>query len=111
VPIEVVAELQGKLATAMAATAASEAEQLISTASAQGKLTPAMQDWAKGYAAKDLAGFKAWLATAAVVVTPGQTGLDTASARIGNTLTDDEKRICKLMGVTEDKFLAARSAN
>jgi len=113
VPIEVVTELQGKLATAAAANATTEAEQLISTASADGKLTPAMQGWARSYAAKDLPGFKSWLGTAAVVVTPGVAGLETAAGQGrpgggGDTLTEDEKRICKLTGVAEDKFLAAR---
>ncbi len=112
VPIAVVTDLQGKLATATAASAATEAEQLITTASADGKLTPAMQGWAKSYAAKDLPGFKTWLATAAVVVSPGaiEGDLETAAAQ-GGVLTDDEKKICKLTGVTEEKFLAAKKGN
>jgi phage I-like protein len=112
VPIAVVTDLQGQLATANAAITTTEAEQLIATASAEGKLTPAMQGWAKSYAGKDLVGFKAWLATAAAVVTPGQVDLETAALKAnGGALTEDEKRICKLTGVSEDKFLAAKKGN
>ncbi|CCG07348.1 Mu-like prophage FluMu I protein [Pararhodospirillum photometricum] len=47
------------------------AGQAVTAAQAQGKVTPAMRDWALGYAAKDPQGFTAWCSAAPVLVAPG----------------------------------------
>jgi phage I-like protein len=60
------AELQRK-------AAAAEAEAAVTAAQAAGRLTPAMLDWARAYAAKDPAGFAAWAKAAPAVAPAGTT--------------------------------------
>jgi len=62
-------ELTERHAALTAEVAAAAAEAAVSAATAAGRLTPAMQPWARAYAAADPVGFAAW-SEAAPVVTP-----------------------------------------
>lgn len=69
------AALQAQLATLTAKTAAAELDQVIAGARSAGKISPALEGWARAYGAKDLAGLTAYLQQAPVIVPPGtQTG-------------------------------------
>ena len=88
------AALQAQLAALSAKSAAAELDQVIESARTAGKITPALESWARNYGSKDLAGLTAYLSSAPVIVPPGtQTGgkspaggsggrqLDTADAK------------------------------
>lgn len=88
------AALQAQLAALSAKSAAAELDQVIESARTAGKITPALESWARTYGSKDLAGLTAYLSSAPVIVPPGtQTGgkspaggsggrqLDTADAK------------------------------
>ena len=74
-----------------------------------GKITPAMRDWALGYAGKDPDGFTAYLAALPVLIKPGSNPpAGDENNQADAALTDDELAVCKAMGLTEDQFKAGR---
>jgi phage I-like protein len=101
-------ELVTKVSTLEAQLAKIEAEKEVDAAVLSGKLTPAQREWAEGYAASDLAGFKAYVLKAPVVVDigkaapaagPGKTdGPDAAAMSMagmfGNSAEDLKKYGC-----------------
>jgi len=60
-PVAAMKEMQAQIAALSAQIQSGEADNLIAAAKQQGKLLPAMEQWAKDYASKDLQGFKAYL--------------------------------------------------
>lgn len=69
------AALQAQLAALSAKSAAAELDQVIESARTAGKITPALESWARAYGSKDLAGLTAYLSSAPVIVPTGtQTG-------------------------------------
>lgn len=107
VPIAIVDELRGKLTEIEGKVAASSVERVVTAAKAEGKLTPAMVDWATSYASKDMGGFKAWLA-AQPVIASGEELLPGLAPKQPGTLTAEEKAVCAQMGLDEETFLATK---
>lgn len=70
-----VIELKGKLQI----SAEADVEALVATAIKDGKVLPASETWAKEYAKKDPEGFEVFLASAPVIVPPGE--MDDAAAK------------------------------
>lgn len=103
VPVTVVDGLRTELAT----LSSERHDRVIAAAKADGKLSPAMEPWARQYLAKDAAGFDAWLSTAAVIVAPGEVALDPLKPGV-DVLTADELAVCSSLGVKPDAFLAAK---
>jgi phage I-like protein len=104
-PIAVVDDLRGQLAT----LAAADHDRTIAAAKASGKLSPAMEPWARDYLAKDAAGFNSWLATAAVIVTPGEADLVTlASEANPHGLNELELATCASLKLDPAAFAAAK---
>jgi phage I-like protein len=104
-PIAVVDDLRGQLAT----LAAADHDRTIAAAKASGKLSPAMEPWARDYLAKDAPGFNSWLATAAVIVTPGEADLVTlASEANPHALTELELATCASLKLDPAAFAAAK---
>jgi phage I-like protein len=101
----VVDTLRGELAT----LSAERRDRVIADAVSAGKLSPAMVPWARDYLAKDAAGFDAWLATAAVIVTPGETLADPlATAGTAAGLTAAELAIASAMNLSPEAFADAK---
>ena len=97
------ATLQGELGDDKATAAVDDAVKA-------GKVSPATRDWARAYARKDLAGFQKFVAAAPAIVTPAAA----STARAGDpgaALTADERAVCRSLGVSEEKFKAARKAD
>lgn len=67
------AATQGQLAALAARLRAGEVEQVLAQARAAGKLTPALEGWAKDLGTSNLASLSAWVEQTAAVVTPGAT--------------------------------------
>lgn len=84
-----------------------DAEELVALALKDGKITPAQKDWAKAYALKDGEGFGAFVSAAPKVVDTGMSA--GAGARQGagaSKLTEEERLVCKQIGLSEETFLA-----
>ena len=113
-PISAVTELTAEL-TAEVASLRKErnedvSERLVASAMQSGKVPPALEDWAKGYAAKDADGFKTWLASAPVLVSPQPVVPNTIPAKTGTDgLSDDERAVCAATGVSPEAFLATKA--
>ncbi len=69
-----------------AALEARRHDEIIAAATAEGKLTPALAGWARGYLGSDEAGFLAWAASAPVVVAPGALTVGQVPAVAGDAL-------------------------
>lgn len=79
----------------------------VDAAISSGKIAPASRTWAMGYAAKDPDGFAAFVGTAPAIVAPGAEERHKA-ALASDTLTDEERAVCSMMGIKEADFIAAR---
>lgn len=115
VPMAAFKEVTTQLASAQKSSAASEVDTLITAAKTAGKLAPAMEDWARGYAAKDLDGFKAWTASAPVLVAAKtETPAGDPPGADASQLTSEDKAVIVMTaasGVTKETFLASRAAD
>jgi len=108
VPIDQVSAVQTELAAIQTERAAEKAESAVAVAMTDGKVSPALKTWATEYAAKDLAGFKAWaekapkIAAGGVPATPAPTG-DAA-------ITTEDRAIAAGLGIPLDEFKKTRQA-
>lgn len=111
VPVAVHDATAKELATVKAAQAATQCAALVDDARNAGKITPAMEDWAKDYASASPDGFKSWAALAPDL-RPG--GSKEGMASMGapgddkSGLSELEKSVCSAMGISEDEFKKAR---
>jgi phage I-like protein len=67
VPVSMFNDLSLKFKTLEATVTGDAVEQAVATAMSEGKVTPASETWARDYATENLAGFKAFAATAPVL--------------------------------------------
>jgi phage I-like protein len=107
VPIETHTVVATQLRDLQAAVNKSAAEAEVSAAITAGKLAPAQKDWATAYASSDLAGFKAFIEKAPVVVTPGSV----VTGKPGDSdgpLSAEDKAVCAAMGISEADFLKTK---
>lgn len=100
-------ELQKQVASLTAAQAAGTAADAVEKAIASGKITPAQKDWAVGYAARDPKGFDEFIGKAPVVLKDGKTVETTVPE---GELTETEKKVCALTGLSEEAFKAEKKA-
>lgn len=117
VEVATLTAVRGELATANTALAALKAEKheaevgkVVTAALAAGKLTPAMEGWAKNLGKADLAALNAFVETAPVVVKPGATQTSGQSkAGNGNSqLSDADMAVMKALGLTAEQFAAGK---
>lgn len=105
VPIAMYQEASTALSGLRKEMAASSAKSLVEEAKATHKVSPAMEEWAQGYAEKDPEGFKAWMsASAPVVPTGSQTPEGTPPSGTGK-LSDTDRAVCAQLGIAEADFL------
>lgn len=94
---ETLASLQAKLAQ-------DQAEAAVRTAMSAGRLSPAMQDWARSYASKDPQGFADWCSKAPVILAPGAPAAAPAASH--SALSDEDRYVCQMLGIAEKDFAA-----
>jgi len=113
VPMAAFTALQNQVAGVLAQTAAHAAQTAITEATAAGKLPPALTGWAADYAAKDLAGFQAWVAAAPVLVAAhaqsagagGSSAAPPAGAPVLTpVLTAEQTAVCAQLGLSAEAF-------
>lgn len=95
-----------QLAALQAEVAAQKAEAAVTAAMRAGKLAPAMQDWAMGYATKDPDGFAAWCEKAPAIL---PADADKAAHRVASnadTLSDEDRYVASMLGIPEADFAA-----
>lgn len=111
VPMEMFREVQTHLASLQQDATDSKVEAALERARDAGKLVPAMEDWATQLASKDLEAFEGWAAAAPVVVPVGQRQLAGRVPPIHkpDQLSDVERQMASMMGVSEEDFLATRN--
>ncbi|MFQ3664679.1 MAG: phage protease [Sphingomonadaceae bacterium] len=103
VPASALAELTAEIATLKA----ERIDRIVAAACRQGKVSPALKDWATAYATKDLAGFATWLAAAPVLASPGEVAA-AATVTDGRVLSEEERKVAKLLGLSEEAYLKGK---
>jgi phage I-like protein len=105
VPIETLQDANARLAK----LEGDRHDALIAAATEAGKLTPAMEPWARGLLAKDEAAFRQFVGAAPVVVAAGSLKLDESLAGAA-TLTADELVVARNMSLSPETFAKAKEA-
>ena len=98
------ADVLQEIASLKARAAERDRDELVASALAAGKITPAQKDWADEYALRDAEGFKLFIAkapqvvpTGSQIVLPGDKGHKGAS-------DDAQVEINKMMGIDEETY-------
>jgi len=95
-------ELVTEVASLRAKIAGQEAEKLVSAAAAEGKITPALMDWARDFAAKDPEGFKVFVAKSIPIVPLAPAHGDEPPK--SNLLTAEQIEINRRTGVSDEDY-------
>lgn len=75
-----------------------------------GKVAPASREWALGYAKKDPQGFADFVKGAPAILSNGRVVPANQRPEGGDTLTADEKAVCRAMGIKEEDYIASAKA-
>jgi len=117
VEIATLSAVRGELAAATTELAALKAEKhaaavdaVVAAALAAGKLTPAMEGWAKSLGNSDLAALNGYIETAPVVVKPGETQTGTKPVGDGKSHPPAgvEVAVMQALGLSADQFAAGK---
>lgn len=112
VPIEALTQLQQQVAALSSQVQGAEVERLVSQGLADGRLLPAMEDWARSLGKQDVAALRAYLDAAQPIaaLTGSQTdGKPPVSEQ--SPLSEVEQAVCRQLGITEAEFLKSKEAN
>lgn len=109
-PMSLVTDLQGQLKALTDGQAAAAATAAVDAAIAEFKVAPAQKDWALGYAAKDLAGFQAYVAAATAIVPSGKTQTPRPTTGAEPELTPELAAAAAAIGCTPEEILATAKA-
>lgn len=106
VPVETVTKLQGEIAALTMRLNDAELEDVIGTAKAEGKLLPAMEDWARELGKKDIAALKAYIAKnpAIAALNGNQTQGKPPGERKDGELGEVDLAVCRQMGVDPEAY-------
>lgn len=114
VPIAALTELQTQVAALSAKAGAGELDSLVKDALEDGRLLPAMEEWARKLGGQDMAALKSYLDNAAplAALKSMQSGdTDTPEENQGTAvLTADEKEAARLMGKSEEEYAKIKTA-
>ena len=102
--------LKERLTTLETEGAAASATAVVDQAIKGGKVTPASRDWALGYAKKDPEGFAAFVKDAPKILSSGRVAPAGKPGEGGDTLTEEERAVCRATGVSEKDFIESRKA-
>jgi phage I-like protein len=107
-----VVRMAGELNLIRGERARDAATQKVDAAIREGRLVPSQREWAIAYCASDSAGFGKFIAAQPKIVEAGADG--TFTGRIGDAPADALTRldlmVCENLGVTAEKFAAAKKA-
>ncbi len=111
VPLVAYEAITKELAFIQSKAAESSAHSLVAAGKAAGKISPAMEDWAKEYAVKDPEGFKAYMSKAPVLAVVSSALPNTApGAGNASSLSAEQKSVCASLGISEEDFLKSHQS-
>lgn len=112
VPVEAVQQLQTQMAALSAQVQGGEVERLVGQGLEDGRLLPAMEDWARSLGEKDVAALRSYLDSAQPIaaLTGQQSGGRQPGADGGGKLSETELAVCRQLGLTEDEFLKSKES-
>lgn len=110
VPVETHSALAARVKALEAAATEGTATAAVDQAIEAGKVLPAQRDWAMAYAAKDLAGFEAFVANQPVIVAKGTKLAGKPGGSGGDALCEEELAICRHLGISAEDFRKQRDA-
>jgi phage I-like protein len=106
VPMTMFTDVRDRLTTLQASTAADKTTEAVAEAMKAGKITPAQKDWATDYHTKDAVGFAAFVANQPALT--AQQMIKPKPADGSPVLDDTDTAVMTAMGISADKFAAAR---
>lgn len=112
VPVEAVQQLQTQMAALSAQVQGGEVERLVGQGLEDGRLLPAMEDWARSLGEKDVAALRSYLDSAQPIaaLTGQQSGGRQPGADGNSKLSETELAVCRQLGLTEDEFLKSKES-
>lgn len=107
VPVETVRKLQEQVAALSTQVQGTEVERLVNQGLEDGRLLPAMEDWARSLGEKDTAALRAYLDNAQPIA--ALTGQQSAGAAAGQereagALSEAQLAICKATGISPEDY-------
>lgn len=97
-------DLAAEVAELKAWRAKDAAEKAVAKALADGKIAPVQKVWAEEYAAKDLAGFQAFVAAAVPMVPVKALPSGAAKSAGAGGLDDAQRAVNKALGISDESF-------
>lgn len=112
VPVAAVADLQAKVADLSAKLDGNEVDGLVAAALKEGKLIPAMEQWARDLGKTNVAALKSYLEKAQPIAALKSKQTDTTDVTEGDKdqLDDVALAVCKQLGVTPEQYKKAAQA-
>lgn len=111
VPMETYQQAANSLHQLQEDQRAADATGLVQAAMAAGKVTPAQEAWALGYARADLDGFKAFVEKAPVLVqAANRQGQPPSTVTPRTTLTEDQQLVAAACGISPEDYLKTLNA-
>lgn len=109
VPMEMFQATASALKTLQDKSQNKEAEEAVEKAQKAGKVTPAMKDWALGYAKADPKGFATAIDAMPVVLQSGETNAgEKKPSDPAADLSEEEKSVATQLGISHEEFKKAR---
>lgn len=110
VPKAMFDELSARVGNMEKSSTEEKATAAVDQATQDGKVSPAMKNWALSLATKDMAAFEQFVANAPVIVKPGSVVPKGQPTKTGGSLEPDELAACRAMGIDPEEFKKTRDA-
>lgn len=114
VPVEVVAQLRDQVTALSAQMQGGEVERLVGQGLEDGRLLPAMEEWARGLGKKDVAALRSYLDSAQpIAALSGQQsgGQPPQGGGDGKRLSEEELAVCRQLGIPHDEYVSLKEAS
>ena len=111
VPVDVVNELKTQIAALSANYVASKVSELVDAGLKDGRILPAMKDWAKELGKKDIAALTAYLEKASPIAALAGTQTNGKAPEADNPhkLSSEELAVCTRMGIKPEDFVKTKT--
>lgn len=107
VPVSAVTKLQEEVASLSAAVVGRDVQEVVDKAITEGRLLPALKEWATDLGKKDIAALRAYVEKAQPIAALSGTqsgGQGGGKDKDKDALTEDELAVCRSMGLSEDEY-------
>lgn len=104
VPIDAVTALQEEVAALKASGVKAETDDIVDTALSDGRLSPALEDWARELGQSDITALKAYVENSPAITALKATQTAGVAPVSTNGLTDEENWVANQLGQSSDDF-------